>query len=50
MKSTAAYDIKDIANGRFAISNMIGKGAFGKIYEAYDNTQKMKVAVKVVSS
>jgi serine/threonine protein kinase len=50
MKSTTADSIKEVANGRFAISHMIGKGAFGRIYEAYDSVQKMKVAVKVVNS
>ena len=50
MKSSTEDDIKAVDNGRFTISHMIGKGAFGKIYEAYDTIQKIKVAVKVVNA
>lgn len=36
-----------IANGRYALSKQIGKGAFGEIYTAIDNATKKEVAIKL---
>ena len=41
-------EIHTMVNDRFQKMQLIGKGAFGHIFKAYDRTTKKEIAVKVV--
>ena len=47
--SASLDSIKELADGRYQKSQLLGKGAFGKLYKAYDTILKKEVALKIVT-
>lgn len=48
IKTTMGYNVRDKIAGRYSINQLIGEGAFGKVYLAYDELLCRNVAVKVL--
>ena len=40
----------DVVDGRFLISNLLGKGSMAEVYSAYDQNRHSEVAVKILRS
>ena len=40
----------ELFNERYEVSTVIGKGSFGQVVKAYDNTRGESVAIKIIKS
>jgi tetratricopeptide (TPR) repeat protein len=43
-----AHDMATLASGRFRLGALIGSGAFGEVYRAYDRVRQREVALKLL--
>ena len=46
------YEVKngELFNDRYTVSTVIGKGSFGQVVKALDNTTQEWVAIKIIKS
>jgi serine/threonine protein kinase len=49
-RPAASYDIGEVVAERYEINDVIGAGALGAVYKAFDQEAEVDVAVKVISS